>query len=65
MSTRSPGLTPWRFIIVWAAPAPITPGSVQPLKLRAFSAAPVATSTASPFTWRTASPTRTTTSRPS
>ena len=63
MRTRSPGLTPCRFIIVWAAPAPITPGSVQPLNGRVFSAAPVATSTASPLACRTSSPWRTTTSR--
>ena len=42
MMILRPGSTRFRFTMVWAAPAPITPGRSQPGKARAFSVAPVA-----------------------
>ena len=44
-----PGFTPCRFIIVCAAPAPMTPGRFQPSKVTIFSAAPVAMIMESPL----------------
>ena len=42
MTNRFPGNTRCTLIIVWIAPAPITPGKVEPGNATAFSEAPVA-----------------------